>query len=345
MYRMGIRVGGADLDHNPYTLIASLDEVGRAGYEAVEIAPDDFDLIVCGRLCEDVLHKLELILNDYSFALSVHVPLRLNLFDREHWKLHFEVLKRCAEICERLKAGVLVYHPGRYIDNVDFPRYGKPTRHYISEKKHELIAREKACLSAVAQEFPDLMIAMENQRPYADYSPYSYAEFIEDLVEFIRDIERPNVRMTLDTGHLNLAAAYYGEDPLDWASHAIPWVVHTHIHDNNGIVNFYTEKDKAGMLPFGRGDEHNIPGSGTFPFQSFFSMFDNYEGTHLVELTGRYLHPVKIRKAYSVVNRLIEGAGRPMAFSNAGISSCVLGSAPALKKRRRRRHSDEHPQF
>lgn len=334
MHRMGIRVGGADLDHNPYTFIAALDEAGRAGYEAVEIVPDDFELIVCGRLCEDALHKLELILKDYSFALSVHVPLRLNLFDREQGKLHFEVLKRCAEICARLEAGVLVYHPGRYVDNVDFPRYGKPTWHYDAEKKNELIAHEKACLSAVAREFPDLMIAMENQRPYADYSPYSYAEFIEDLVEVIRDIERPNVRMTLDTGHLNLAAAYYGEDPLDWASQAIPWVVHTHIHDNNGIVNFYTEKDKAGMLPFGRGDEHNIPGTGTFPFHGFFSMFDNYEGTHLVELTGRYLHPVKIRKAFTTVTRLIEGAGRPDAFSinNTGIPSRLLNSTTARKK-------------
>ncbi len=333
MYRMGIRVGGADLDHNPYTFIAALDEAGRAGYEAVEIVPDDFELIVCGRLCKDILHKLELILKDYSFALSVHVPLRLNLFDREHGKLHFEVLKRCAEICARLEAGVLVYHPGRYVDNVDFPRYGKPAWHYDTEKKNELIAHEKACLSAVAREFPDLMIAMENQRPYADYSPYSYAEFIEDLVEVIRDINRPNVRMTLDTGHLNLAAAYYGEDPLDWVRDAIPWIVHTHIHDNHGIANFYMEKDKAGMLPFGRGDEHIIPGSGTFPFHGFFSLLGNYQGVHLVEISERYLHHLKMRKAFGTVTRLIEGSGQKSAvlLNREGSAQC-LSRRPPVKK-------------
>lgn len=306
MCRIGIRITGANLDQYPNRFQAALEEARLAGFSAVEIVPDDFDLIVGGRLCEDVLRKLAAILDDYRFHLSVHVPLRLNLFDREHGELHWEVLRCCAEICDRLKARILVYHPGRYIDNVDFPRYGKPFEHFDAQKKQELIGYERFCLTEMAKAFPRLMIAMENHRPYADYSPYAYAEFIDELVEVVQAIDQPNVRITLDTGHLNLAAVHYGVDPLAWAKKALPWVVHTHIHDNHGIVNFFTEKDKAGMLPFGRGDEHNMPGSGTFPFSAFFGLFSQYQGTHLIELTSRYQYPAKIRHAFSVTSGLIE---------------------------------------
>lgn len=308
MSRIGIRVMGENLDHRPERFILALEAARRAGYQAVEILPDDFDLIICGRLCKAVLNKIERILRDYLFEVSVHVPLRLNLFDRSHGDIHLGVLHCCAEICDCLGASMLVYHPGRYVDNVDFPRYGKPAAPFDATKKSRLIDHEKTHLARVAREFPGLTFAMENLRPYADYSPYSYAEFIGELVEVICDINLPNVRMTLDTGHLNLAAAYYGADPLAWARKARPWVAHTHIHDNHGIVNFYTENDKEGMLPFGRGDEHNVPGSGTFPFDTFFSLFREYGGLHLFEPSSRFFYPAKIQQAYEIITELAGGA-------------------------------------
>jgi sugar phosphate isomerase/epimerase len=112
MCTIGIRLTGTDLDDRPERFAAVLEDVGRAGYEAVEILPDDFDLIIGGKLRGHTLDKLDEILGGYRFDISVHVPLRLNLFDRER-DIHMEVLRRCLDICDRLEAGILVYHPGR----------------------------------------------------------------------------------------------------------------------------------------------------------------------------------------------------------------------------------------
>lgn len=308
MHTPGLRIIGCHPEKSTEYLIHCLDQARAMGFEGVEIIPDDFDLIVCGRICERTLSQLKAILVDYPFRISLHVPLRLNLMDREDPGLHLDVLRCCAELCGHLEARILVYHPGRYVDNIFLGRYGRPYEHIDKDNRKKLVQKEKEILSRFAPEFPELVIAMENHRPYADHSPYSYAEKINRLVDTLEDINLANVKMTLDTGHLNLAAAYYDQDPLQWIVQALPWIVHVHVHDNHGIANYYTEKDKAGMLPFGRGDEHIIPGTGTFPFTAFFRLLQQYSGIYLLELTSRYFYPARIRQGLENMNRFISQA-------------------------------------
>jgi len=317
MHRLGIRIIGTRLDHRPEVFIAALEQAREIGFTAVEILPDDFDLIVSGRLDTATLDRLQAILAEFPFALSVHAPLRLNLFDREYPDMHWNVLLRCAEICARLRAEVLVVHPGRRVDNIFFARHGRPADNPNQADERGMLDNEKARLAELARNFPRLTICMENHRPYIDYSPHSYAEHIPELVRVLRDINQPNVRMTLDTGHLNLAAAYYGANLMEWAEQALPWIGHLHIHDNNGIATHYTEKDKAGMLPFGRGDEHALPGMGTFPFSDFFPLLRDYQGIYLMELGERYLYPAKIRESLERVRSHLQPreAARPAPHS------------------------------
>ncbi|MFO7729049.1 MAG: sugar phosphate isomerase/epimerase [Desulfonatronovibrio sp.] len=305
MHTPGLRILGDQLQKNPDSLTDSLDQARDLGFRAVEILPDDFDLISCARINMDSLELLKAVLKKYQFRISVHVPLRLNLMDQDDPGLHEEVLRCCAQICRHLQAEILVCHPGRYVDNAYFQRLGRPMDHMDENQRQELRQQEKNVLEALAWEFPEIVFALENHRPYLHHSPYSYAEKIKALVQTLKDLDKHNIRMTLDTGHLNLAASYYGLNILEELNLARPWIAHVHVHDNHGITSYYTEKDKGAMVPFGRGDEHGIPGSGTFPFVEFFNLLKDYSGVYLLELTQRHLYPARIQEGLEGMNGFI----------------------------------------
>lgn len=309
MHTPGLRIIGDHLQKNPDSFTASLDQARDLGFRAVEILPDDFDLISCARINMHSLDLLKAVLKKYQFRISVHAPLRLNLMDQDDPGLHEDVLRSCARICRSLQAEILVCHPGRYVDNVYFQRLGRPMDHMDENQRQRLRRQEKDALEALAREFPEIVFALENHRPYLHHSPYSYAEKIKGLVRTLKDLDIQNIRMTLDTGHLNLAAAYYHLDILEELNLALPWISHVHVHDNHGITSYYTEKDKDGMVPFGRGDEHDIPGSGTFPFADFFSLLKGYSRIYLLELTQRYLYQDRIQAGLKSMNRFINEAG------------------------------------
>ncbi|MFP4397389.1 MAG: sugar phosphate isomerase/epimerase family protein [Desulfonatronovibrio sp.] len=309
MHTPGLRITGRSLQEHPEQLTESLELARNLGFRAVEMVPDDFELISCARVNMNNLNQLKAVLDEYKFRISIHAPLRLNLMDREDPLLHLEVLSCCAEICRHLRAEILVCHPGRYVDNVYFHRYGRPMDHMDDNTMQKLRHQERNMIEGLARKFPDITFALENHRPYLHHSPYSYGEKIESLVQTLEDMDRPNIKMTLDTGHLNLAASFYKQDILEDVSLALPWIAHVHVHDNHGITSYYTEKDKVGMLPFGRGDEHDIPGSGTFPFADFFSLLEGYPGIYLLELTQRYLYPARIQQGMKSMNRFLNQAG------------------------------------
>lgn len=304
MHKIGIKAYGARIEGNEKALAAFLDEIVAAGFQAVEISPDDSGLLECGQLKKGILWPLKALLSRYDLEITVHVPLRLNLFNREIPEIHERVLYSCLDICSALSASILVFHPGRYIDNVEFARYGKPDPGEVFSEP--LMKLERRILRNAAAAYPKITIAMENQRPYADCSPYSYAEYPLELARQVDRIGMDNIGVTLDTGHLNLACAYHRLPLPDALESICRRAVHCHIHDNHGIANYYTDKDKDGMLPFGIGDEHLVPGSGTFPFPDFFRMMDPYDGIYLVELSGRFLYPEKIREAYAAATALME---------------------------------------
>lgn len=303
MLKLGLKIKGERLDNSLESFLAALDMVRSKNLSCIEIVPQEFDLIIAGNL--DVYRTKELakVLRDSGVSHSVHVPLRLNLMNRDYPKIHKNVFQATLEICEITESKLLVFHPGRYVDNVDFARYGKPK--VSPSRKREMIERENEIISQYALQFPQITIALENHRPYADYSPYSYAESVVELVDEVKKINLANVKVCIDTGHLNLAATYYGYSIFEMLEYAKDYIAHLHIHDNHGMVNFYTDKDKESMLPFGIGDEHLVPGEGTFPFELFFDIVGNLPVMGILELTSRYQYSQRIDKAiYSILNNI-----------------------------------------
>ncbi len=301
--KIGIKIPGTNSKKCLKNLSKLLEFIEKIGYRAIEISPNDFDLIEYGNINEKFLKEIIKTIDVFEFERCIHAPIRLNLFNMEQRDIHEKVLISSLEICKEFDSKLLVYHPGRYVDNVEFSRIGKPK--ISQEEKKELMEMEKEKLISIARRYPDVTIAIENQRPYLEYSPYSYGEFIDELITQVKMINQKNVKIALDTGHLNLSSKYHNFDIIKAIKDVRPYTSHIHLQDNHGITNFYTEKDKAEMLPFGRGDEHIVPGRGNFPFKEFFKIFSEYNEIFTIELSSRYLVKEKIKEAFEYVNNLL----------------------------------------
>lgn len=304
MHEIGIRISGTRLDNNPDHFIDNLNLATKTGFKTIEICPEDFDAIIYGEIEMNITERIQSILSLFNFKISTHVPLYLNLFNREDPCIHKKVLEACLNFTSLIGGKLMVYHPGRYVDSTEFARYGKPDLP-LSQKKR-LIKDEAVYLQNLADQFPEITIAMENQRPYIDHSPHSYAEYLDQLSDQVEKINRKNVGLMIDTGHLLLSSIYLNYDFISIIKKKNIKPVHFHVNDNHGITTFYTEKDKKSLYPFGRGDEHIVPGSGIFPFSEFFKHFPDYNGAYVIELTERLFYPAKIFESYKNLKTFLQ---------------------------------------
>jgi sugar phosphate isomerase/epimerase len=231
------------------------------------------------------------ILKDFDFAYSVHSPNPLNLMDRENPDLHISVLRATLEFASEIGSKIIVYHPGRYVPEEAFPVNGKVN--IPDNEKMRLLDFEASIIQDISSEFPDVFICMENARPYLFHSPYCYAERIDLLKEQVLRINRDNVKLTLDFGHLYMASKFYGFDSVTAVNDIKDLIAHTHIHDNFGNAAYYHEKQQTHQIPFGRGDSHMPVGWGEIPIKGILSIFvDAYQGMFMMELRSRYFEHI-----------------------------------------------------
>ncbi len=291
MRELGAKIDETMIDRNLPRLKAGLDVLQMNKFRSVELPVHGLDAIRNGRLdSARVIHVREL-LADYDFSYSVHSPDPLNLMERDDLDLHIAVLKSSIEFSLLINAEVLVYHPGRYISEELFMLYEK--HDFSSDEKRKLLDKEALILQHVADEYPEMKICMENSRPYLFHSPYCYAERLGPLADQVEHINRKNVKINLDFGHLYLSSKHYGFDPVAAVEAVRPHIGHTHIHDNFGKVIYHHEKQQTRLVPFGKGDSHMPVGWGEIPFADILSAFiDGYEGMFMMELRGRYFDSV-----------------------------------------------------
>lgn len=287
MLRIGSNISEVRIDGSLEKLKKDLDSFVSFGLTAAEIGVHGTDVIRNGQLDPKRLADICKLLGNYPLSYSVHAPNPLNLMDEEEFDLHLEVMHASLEFTKQIDAEVMVYHPGRFQAEETFGPLGKIE---ISlEKQQLLLDLEAEILQNFASEFPRQTIAMENARPYRHHSPYCYAEKITDLKQQVERINRPNVGITLDFGHLNMAANFYGFDQIDAVRQIAPLIRHCHVHDNFGGAVFHTEKQQTHQIPLGKGDSHMPIGWGNIDFVNLFACFlHQYEGLLITELRGRY---------------------------------------------------------
>jgi len=284
---IGSNINEVRVDGNLKALRCDLAAFLGFGLTAAEITVHGLDAVRNGRLDRKRTAEIKGILADFPFAYSVHAPNTLNLLDRVNIELHRDVLWSSLEFTAEIEAEVMVYHPGRYLAEEEFEVRGPISLE--TDDQHRLLEEEATVVREVAAAFPGVIIAMENARPYLHHSPYCYAELPGELKAQVERIDRKNVRINLDFGHLRMSSYFYGLDPVAEARAIAPLIAHCHVHDNFGKPVYHTEKLQTHLIPFGKGDSHMPIGWGDIPFSRIFAEFiDSYNGMLICELRGRY---------------------------------------------------------
>ena len=287
MLSIGSNINEARVDGSLSALQRDLTAFAGFGLTAAEISVHGMDAVRNGKLDRKRATAVATMLGDFPFRYSTHAPNPLNLMDRHNVALHREVLHASLEFTEAIGATCMVYHPGRFLVEESFA-LGTPVE-YSAGQQADLLASEAEVLREAADAFPGVTIAMENARPYLHHSPYCYAEKPADLARQIHAIDRENVRMTLDFGHLHLSAGFYGLDEIAEVRNLASLIAHCHVHDNYGRPIYYWEKNQAHQIPFGKGDSHMPAGWGNIAFASLFAEFiEDFEGLLICELRSRY---------------------------------------------------------
>jgi sugar phosphate isomerase/epimerase len=287
MLKIGSNINEVRVDGSLAALRRDLSAFVDFGLEAAEISIHGLDAVLAGRLDHARTREIVAILADYPLSYSTHAPNPLNLMDEMQPAMHEDVLRASLAFSAAIGARCMVYHPGRYLAE---ERFSISAPQFLAQERRQvLLDREATVLAEAADDFPEVIIAMENARPYLYHSPYCYAEKPGELASQIRRIDRRNVRMTLDFGHLYLAARFYDLDAVVEVAHVAPLIAHCHVHDNFGHSVYFNEKIQTHQLPFGRGDSHLPVGRGEIPFAKLFAPFiDGYDGLLICELRSRY---------------------------------------------------------
>jgi sugar phosphate isomerase/epimerase len=287
MLSIGSNINEVRIDGNLKALSRDMAAFHAFGLSAAEIPVHGLDAIRNGRLDRRRTAETKVLLADFPFRYSVHAPNPLNLMDKQNGGLHKDVLMASLEFSAEIDAEVMVYHPGRFLVEEEFGLRGPLNLGAAEEKR--LLDLEATLLQEAADKFPMVVIAMENARPYLHHSPYCYAELPGKLLAQVSRINRDNVKINLDFGHLHMASKYYALNEVAEVRAIAPLIAHCHVHDNFGNPVYHTEKLQTHQIPFGKGDSHMPVGWGDIPFRDFFAEFiDSYHGMLICELRGRY---------------------------------------------------------
>jgi sugar phosphate isomerase/epimerase len=309
---IGTKIDEIRIDGNLSRFRNDLEKFASLGLEAVEIPVHGVDAIRNGILDRSRLQSVLEVLREFDFRYSVHSPNPLNLMDEEDFLKHYSVFQASLEFAGEIGAGVLVYHAGRFIPEEAFCLPQAPRRD--SDREKRLLDQEREALWELAEEFPEVLIAVENARPYLYHSPYCYGERIDLLNDQVREVNRPNVQITLDVGHLFMSSRFHRFDPEEAARSMKDLIVHTHVHDNFGGAIYYNQKTQTHQIPLGKGDSHMPVGWGSVPFSSILSTFlHSYSGLIIMELRSRYFTDLNESKANLI--QLINHLNRLPAMS------------------------------
>jgi len=272
---IGIDAHSPRLDGSLEVLEHDLSLFQRAGFDYVEIPVHGVDAILGGRLHERRVKEVQDVLSRFDLQYTVHGPDPLDLCDVERLDLQKAVFRASLEFAQAIGAEIMVYHGG-----ATNPRYEE-----VGLSVERLKEIEREALGELADEAAALgiVIGVENG------GPRSYSARIAELVEQVREINHPNVGITLDFGHAYLTARHLGYDFLEAIERAAPHIVHTHVHDNFGrVVALPRDVPYIYTAPFGVNDMHMPPGWGEIPYREVFSCLKGYKGVVLLEINPRY---------------------------------------------------------
>ncbi|NJD77332.1 MAG: sugar phosphate isomerase/epimerase [Candidatus Methanoperedens sp.] len=198
------------------------------------------------KLIKASIKKLKDTLSAYELTTTIHAPYFSDSPNYPHELVvdtarMDDTQKRLIEesimIADALDSGIVVIHPGRI--NTD------------RRKSFEDMTSGLSDISGFAED-RNVMLGLENKE---GTDPCNLCCSASELIEAIEQIDSTNLGATFDIGHANLTCNGDPSRLRDFARIIREYVVHVHVHDNNGIL---TEKYW--------GDTHGAPGTGNIDF-------------------------------------------------------------------------------
>lgn len=260
----------------------SLEYFESIGFDHVEIPPHGLDIIVGGRLIEKRLEKIKNILRQFKLNYTVHAPDFLNLMDIENIDLHRSVFIASLEFTRSIEGKLLVYHGGRI------------PAEYTKDNSHieELKDMERMFLREFSELASNILIGVENSNVDPAVSSgkvYAYSAFIDQLIDQVVKVGRPNVGITLDFGHASVASSHFGFDYLSSIKQASPYVNSLHVYDSFGRPNNISENlPYMFQLIYGLNDLHLPLGWGNIPLEKIFASLEIPQVFMTLEIHPRF---------------------------------------------------------
>ena len=264
-------------------------------------------MIINGRLQQQRVDKVLAVTKGFNFIYTVHAPLRLNLAFPQSWPGHppeldheQNVFVACLDFCTAIGAKVMVYHSGLIaLQQTAFGLSPLPDDEALEQAREQEVAALRELMPLAAER--GVVVAMENRDPHpwevatlirAGLPPEQLIKYhagmnIPDLIQQVEAVNHPNLGLTLDFGHLFLAANYCGFDYLEAIRKAAPYVRHLHGSDNFGRLGGAFD-DLSERIAYGDGDVHLPPGWGEIPHIEALAQLPEYNGLYILELRPRF---------------------------------------------------------
>ena len=299
------------------------------GFDGIELSIDGLDVMIGGRLVPQLVDRVRNVTESFELTYTVHPPGRLNLAFPQpgpsrapDLAMEKAVFAGCLEFCEAIGAGVLVYHSGLIgLHQSAFGLGSLPDAAALEASRAQEVEALRELMPLAAAH--GVVVGMENRDPHlwelvalqrAGQPPsqlltYHAGLSIPALLRQIKEVNHPNLGITLDFGHLYLAANQCGFDFLAAVAQAAPYVRHLHMHDNLGrLDSVFGELQEK--LPYGEADLHMPPGWGTIPLDDALARLPAYDGLCVLELRPRWAEH-RAEALYSARQLFGQIPGRP----------------------------------
>jgi sugar phosphate isomerase/epimerase len=271
------------------------------------------------------MDRVRAVTERFDFAYTVHAPDRLNLafpptgadgvVELGHEQ---DVFAAYLDFSAAIGATVMVYHSGLIaLHGAAFGLSDLPDDDALERAREREVSALRELMPLAAER--DVVVAMENRDPHpwevatlaragvsADQIlKYHAGMSIPSLVRQVEAVNHPHLGLTLDLGHLFLAANYCGFDYLEAIRQAAPHVRHLHGSDNFGRLGSVFD-GLVNRIPHGDGDLHLPPGWGVIPHVEALAQLPTYEGLYVLEIRSRFYE--HFPEALETIRRVIRNA-------------------------------------
>jgi len=323
---MFINADGDHLGGSLARLEADLTLYQQIGFDGVELSVHGLDVVSGGRLRRTQVDRVRAITERFDFIYTVHGPDQMN-FAFPGWGASWEpdssmdrdVFVASLDFCADIGAGVLVYHSGLIaLIQAAAGLEPLPDDEALERGREREVAALRDLVPLAAER--GVVVAMENRDPHPweiaalrhfglpvdQLVKYHAGMSIPDLVAQVDRVDHPSLGLTLDVGHLFLAAHQCGFDYLQAIRQAAPFVRHLHVSDNCGRLGGPFDSLNH-RVPFGEGDVHLPPGWGGIPHVEALRQLPDYEGYYVLELRPRFQE--HLAEALETARQIVRQAG------------------------------------